>query len=603
MPDIDPAELLEKLRKAPSGGVPDPTALWAKLSGKTEPETSKWEGLWEGLKRGGRDVLEGGAQIGARMMAAGPEEGAGAFDVPEQRAAMPGRVDQAAQESARTYQQNPAVQQHPLIAGAGRAGGNIAATAPLAAMPGGGMGIAGRMGMGAATGGIAAALQPVESDDYWTTKGKQIALGGAIGAAIPGVIGAFAPKGTAPGTAGQLAGAGVSLTPGMQLGPAARGFEKTLEAFPILRGMLQRGEAKTIDGFNKAAVAQAIEPIGATVPRNLQAGHGLIEFAKDKLSEAYDRVLPNVSFSETAWDGIKNDPQLMQMTKDMLSPDQRERLAGMLNTRVTERMQDGILTGEQFKRAESELSGLSERFHGTNDSALGDALHDVIMRMRNSLVDQNGEYGKELRNINSAYAMFTRVRNAAAAGSATSGGKFTPGDLARSARLLDPSAGKGGFAEGNALMQTFAEAADKTLGKVTPPGTTIPSQGLRALEGLLAIGGAGGAIGGGAPGAGIGAAAAGTLPYAAKAGMSGAAALGRVPGGAQPGLAGAAGMGTGRAVPQDRTRQRLKAAAKVGELSTQRHNAMRSGNFTEVEKIGQRLAEAQRDYRELGGTA
>jgi hypothetical protein len=573
-------------------------------------------GFFRGLLRGGRDVLEGGAQIGARMQAAGPEEGAGAFDVPEQRAALPGRVDQAVSQGEQAYQASPATQAHPLASGLGRIGGNVLASGALTAgLPGGllaggamrGASLPMRMGMGAAQGAAGAAMQPVDpNDDYWSSKGKQVAAGFVVGGALPGAIGALAPKGTAPGTAGQLAAAGVRLTPGMQFGPAARGFEKTLEAFPILGGMLHRGEARSIDGFNKATASQVLEPIGLAVPKNVPAGHPLVSWVKDRLSGAYDKLLPNISFSETGWNGIKNDPKLIQMADEMLSGDQRTRFAKILQSRVTDRIQNGVLSGKSFKQAESELSGLVETFHNTNDSALGDALHNVVMRLRKDLVDQNPTYGKELKNINSAYAMYVRLRDAASV--AKQGGKFTPTDLMRSARRLDPSAGHGGYAEGEALMQSFAEAADKTLGKVTAPGTTVPSRSLRHLTELMALGGGTGFLKAGETGAGIGAAAAAASPYVAGLGMRVGGALGRTPGAAQGALSGAAGIGAGQAAPalfpspKQRTDQRLKVSSRIGDLKNQLFRVS-TGDLTEYNDLKSKLAAAQKEYRDLGGMA
>jgi hypothetical protein len=54
---------------------------------------------------------------------------------------------------------------------------------------------------------------------------------------------------------------------------------------------------------------------------------------------------------------------------------------------------------------------------------------------------------------------------------------------------------------------------------------------------------------------------------------------------------------------EQRQRDRLKAAQKVGELQDQRYKANRRGDITEMASLGEKLAEAHRKYRELGGTA
>jgi hypothetical protein len=60
---------------------------------------------------------------------------------------------------------------------------------------------------------------------------------------------------------------------------------------------------------------------------------------------------------------------------------------------------------------------------------------------------------------------------------------------------------------------------------------------------------------------------------------------------------------TARHYEEQRVRDRLKAAAKVGELQTERYRATRRGDLAEVEKLSNKLAAAHRDYRDLGGTA
>lgn len=613
-PAAEPS-LLEEAGSAATGlGRAIAVPRWE--TGEKQPaepsKTPRLDALWEGIKRGGRDILEGTEQLAGKMPTVLPGAAPG-----QQRAQEALATSTAAGEKA--YQAAPAVQQHPSFAGGGRIGGNVAAgmlpgmgAARLAGMAPGGLAgaatsIPGRMAAGAASGGAQAAMLPVDpNDDYWTAKGKQVAGGLAVGGAIPGALGALGAKGTAPGTAGQLAGADVSLTPGMQIG--GRGFERALEAFPILGSMIRHGEAKTIDGFNKATAAQVLEPLGIAIPKNVQAGHGLFSHVKDNLSDAYDALLPKISFSESGWTPILNHPEVLKNKSQMLSGDQARRFDSILKSAVTDRVENGILTGPAFKQAESELGGRVEAFANTNDAALGKALQDVVFRLRGELVNQNPTYGKELKNINHAYAMFTRFRDASTL--PKQGGKFTPSDLLRSERRMDPSAGHGGFAAGDALMQAFAEAADKTLGKVTPPGTTIPSRSLRSLTELMALGGGGGFLHAGSGGAEMGAGAAAAAPYAAKLGMSVGGLLGRTPAGAQPAIGGAAGMGAGRAAPEvevfpdkDRARQRLKAAGKMSEIKSERFQANRRGDIEEVERLGKRLAAAHRDYRELGGTA
>ena len=99
-------------------------------------------------------------------------------------------------------------------------------------------------------------------------------------------------------------------------------------------------------------------------------------------------------------------------------------------------------------------------------------------------------------------------------------------------------------------------------------------------------------------GAGMGAAAADVGRGAVSAARATSAA--RKTGEAISRMAPIAGTGGGAL---DRAAKRLKAAQKVGELQQERHLANRRGDFAEVQSLGKKLAEAHRDYRDLGGQA
>lgn len=495
------------------------------------------------------------------------------------------RIARFQQQRQQQHAAQPYVQAHPTAARMGEIGGEIA---PTLALPGGalmkGATLPAKMVGGATAGAAGAATTPTAGGDFWKQKAAQLGMGALAGGAVGGAAGALAPR----GPAAVMAKAGVPLTAGMQTG--MRPVENALSTFPVLGTAIRRGELRTLDGFNRATVEQALEPIGAKVPRNMKSGHGLVDFAKDQLDKAYDKVLPYVSFSETGWQQMK--PQV-QAIADELSTDHAQRLARFIKNRVTSRFNGGIMDGRAFKTAESELSNKATTYgRGTQDAELGDALHQVASLMRDSLAQQNPAQAAELRNINSAYAMFTRVRQAASG--ATSEGKFTPSDLLRAARR---QAGASTFARGDALMQTFAEAADKTLGKIAPAHATIPSSGLRNLATLLELGGGGGFMAGGAEGGGIGAGAAAALPYAAYGAMRGGAALGRTPGPIAG--RGAAMAGRAAAAPIPKVADRMKAARKVGEISSQLYAAKRKGDLGEVQKLTADLSSAQAAYNSL----
>jgi len=114
-----------------------------------------------------------------------------------------------------------------------------------------------------------------------------------------------------------------------------------------------------IDNFNRAAVNHALKPIGAAVPRNIKTGHALISFADDKLNEAYDQALMNVSFSAAR---AKLEPKIQVVTDNVISGEDRPRwLRRIIKTRL-----DGISALARWTAKHS--SGWSASFL----TALGD---------------------------------------------------------------------------------------------------------------------------------------------------------------------------------------------------------------------------------------
>ena len=413
--------------------------------------------LWKGFLHGAGDIVYGGAQIGARMGEA-TDTGFG----PEMAPGSAQRVDQAARSREQAYQTSPAVAAHPIASGTGRVGGTVASTAPLAALPGGGAAtFLGRLGLAAAMGALAGSTQPVTEGDYWTEKTKQVGAGGAAGVALPAVGRALAPVGNAAVQA--MRGAGVPLTPGMA-NPLFGPIERTMSAFPILRGWINGGEQRSIDGFNRAALNQALEPIGVRVPRTVKAGHDLMTTGADALSNAYDRILPQMKMNGPAW--LRSASNKLQTIADELPADDARRFNTMIDNRFNGRFgPTGEMDGKTFKQAESYLSGRARSYIGTSSDELGRALTSAVSLMRDELANQNPALAPQLRNINSAYAMFTRIERAA--NGAANNGRFTPADLLKASRSMDPSRDHQAFAKGDALMQAFAQTGDDVLHGVT----------------------------------------------------------------------------------------------------------------------------------------
>lgn len=409
----------------PAGGQTAPQAQ--------SPQPSKLDALWQGLLRGGRDVFEGGAQMGARMLR---EPGAGTPDVPM---AAPGpdltkEVDQATRQSNQQFEQNPSVRAHPLIAGGGRIAGNAAATAPMAMLGGGGVpSAAGMIGRGAAMGAAGAMMSPVTQGDYWSEKAKQVGTGSLAGAALPAAGNALARNLPSP--------------------------QNIAKAFPWVRDFFTGAEERTPAGFNRTVARQVLDPIGGTVDRSL-SGHKLNSAIEDQIGNAYAKVLPNLSLSR---EGVARaiSPELREFIGELDPLEGKQFETFVTNKLINKFPESGIMPGEVYKKVQSDFSSRAASFLGTQKGDLGKALLHTIGELNDVLAEENPQFAGDLRRVNESFKMWARMREAA--GQPTGHGKFMPSDLLQAIKNQDQTSGNAAFAKGDAVLQGFAEAADKAM--------------------------------------------------------------------------------------------------------------------------------------------
>jgi hypothetical protein len=359
----------------------------------------------------------------------------------------------------------------------------IASKLPVAATT------AGKVIQGAGLGAIGGTLggqADVSSPDYWQEKGKQALVGGLMGAAIPAVVagGARIIRPETNQKAVELLKQGVTPTPGQILGGTAANVEEKLQSVPVLGDVISRAKGQAVQDFNKTALNRAVEPIGETVD---QVGREGVKQVKDKLSAAYNNLLPKI--------GFKPDQQFQQEYGNLqqmvsgLGEKEQGRFNSIMNDVFSKASPNGSMTGETFKIVESKLSNEAKKFASSGDAyqrELGDALNEGLRIMRDTLPRVNPGFSDQLSSINKGYAMYSVLRNAASS-TATGAreGIFTPAQLAQAVRASDRSAGKGASATGQALMQDLAEQGTNILGSKVPDSGTAGR--------LLTTGGIGGA--------------------------------------------------------------------------------------------------------------
>lgn len=342
-----------------------------------------------GLIRGLRDPVDAGAQLLTRGLEAIAPAGSG-FEQWAQNERK--KVEDINTEAERDYQQNWRQGQMQGI-DTGRVVGNVAATAPLAYVPGlAPATIGGAMRLGAATG----ALQPVATDrpdvDFLSEKLGQTALGAGFGAGGYGV-GKLASKVLKPTSstmsAGQQAGAdaaerlGITLTPGQRTGsmgvqqveavlartPGASGpmqaFQQTNQAALNRAGAAAIGE--TGDVLSESVLAAARQRLGSDF-KNLSAG------AKVALGNDFLNSLGKIDALNRNLGSFAN-PQIDDLVSKGLDLAAKGNLDGVayqtLRSRLTDRASDA------FRSSNSELGQALKTLRDSLDDAARAGMDDA----------------------------------------------------------------------------------------------------------------------------------------------------------------------------------------------------------------------------------
>jgi hypothetical protein len=463
-----------------------------------------WTRMWHGLRgadvsRAGRfgmgvaDPAYGAAQIGARMPSG---QGGGLMTLgtglDEQiNLDQPHTLPNAADVDRTVQQREQSYRQREQTAGLGggpasewpRLLGNVVGTAPLTAATGTAAPatMGGRLAVGTALGAAGGLLEPAagEKEDYWTQKEKQLAAGAAAGIAAS-AAGSAAGRVLAPrlgGDAATLASQGVQLTParmmpGGAIGRFAQRVEDKLTSFPVLGDFIENMREHTLNSFNRATLNQALEPIGASLPRGTQMGNVAVRQAGDAISQAYNvtlKRLPAVTLDRDLREAVR---QIGQEARQR--PAVYRDLARTVGNLFVNKMKRGPISGVELNRAASELGRQARELGHSEDffrRELGRHLRDARSALIDAAERQYPDVAPDLRSASAAWAMLTRVENAAGR-RAASNGVFTPMDLLQAVKSDAGGVRRREFARGDALFQNWAQAAQRLLPSGVPTSGT-----------------------------------------------------------------------------------------------------------------------------------
>jgi len=330
-------------------------------------------------------------------------------------------------------------------------------------------------GQGALYGAGAAEGNPVERLD-------DAAISGVLSGVAGPVVDKLAPRVTSK--AKDLLARGIPLTPGQAVGESTivgRGLKRLEEGVAdnvfivgdAVRGALNRAQT----GFNRAAVEEALSPIGVKVPRGLE-GRALIGFGQRTLTTNYNKTLSKMKVSNT----IDLLDELLTITKSV-DPDIKKYVDNRAFKDVINRISpDGGLSGTSLKASQASLRRRINKLkrEGTDEGdRKADALEDLRNVLNAAISKENPKLAPQLNKIDQAYGRFEIVRNAELRRKTVEG--FNPGDLLQAAAKGDATKRQSKFSAGEARMQRLAQNAQDIIGGIVPDSGTSQRQVARQI--------------------------------------------------------------------------------------------------------------------------
>lgn len=346
------------------------------------------------------------------------------------------------------------------IAGAGRmAATKLAAKSPALAQALGAGGMGGVAGLLGTEGGAG-----------------ERALGAGIGAGVGSVLGAAGealPR-VLP-EARSLLGK-VPLTVGESMGGVIKQSEELAKRMPYVREMIRGAEKRSAQGFSKAAIDDALAPIGYSSPAD-KLGRDAIEDASVAISNAYDEAIPKAGLPNATplWNRMT---EIIKENDDLVG-DAYKSLRARLRKAVDPSLfkDDLSMTGEDIRKAEKYLGNTGRKLiksQDTDKEQIGYALLDMQSALRQELIKQNPD-AKALANANKAFAQFQPVFKASIS-RPTQKGVFTPAQYLSALKQSDQKR----FGKGALQTQKLAETAQELTAKELPDSGT-PTAALAAL--------------------------------------------------------------------------------------------------------------------------
>lgn len=304
---------------------------------------------------------------------------------------------------------------------------------------------------------------------------------GAAGHTIARAVGPWASA-----AAQRLADRGIRLTPGQLIGPNAKRIEDTVTSLPGVNVMVRRRREETVADLNRAAINDALEPIGHQLAHDVAMGHDAVAAAGDAISAVYNRVIPRM----TGHRDQLLDQQLASVAQT-LPPGQQQAYYAFIGhelNNVTNHTSPAPIAGTDMQHLIEHFRGEGNRLitnaHASHhDRQLGRAFGHAAEELETNLMaNAHPDDVAEFLAANRAFAHLVRVEKAAGM---SDEGIFSPAQLKNAIRTSDRSSRKRAVARGEALLQDLGTDAKTVIGNTLNDSGTPE----RALMSTLILGG------------------------------------------------------------------------------------------------------------------
>lgn len=269
----------------------------------------------------------------------------------------------------------------------------------------------------------------------------------------------------------------IPLTIGETIGGYAKRLEDIGASAPFIGNMIRNRQREGIEGFNLAAVREALRPDAIASRRfhpDTEAGFDAAQMARGILNRRYDEVVPRLRglFDQQLDNEVRGiSTGLPQYARPNFADAYRRHVEAVIDPAT------GAIDGRGMQHALGALRDEGRRLMTSPASHAYD--HDLgaaLMELRERLIENAGRYTPartigDFRRIQEAYRGFATVRQAGSS-TAAPGGVFTPTQLHMAVKAGDKSAGKGAMSRGEAHMQQLSDDAKTVMTrKVNDSGT------------------------------------------------------------------------------------------------------------------------------------